>query len=118
MSPAGLLFRDAVWSRLMESMPWEPSRAESRQRGGHRGPAKQDQECIGAQRAASGVRIGAQRAASGVPQEKEEQTQKDVRVSFLLLDRRQGKTLLDVCLPKQRYLYMYVIEEKHTDTLM
>lgn len=107
MSPAGLLFRDAVWSRLMESKPWEPSRAESRQRGGHRGPAKQDQECI-----------GAQRAASGVPQEKEEQTQKDVRVSFLLLDRRQGKTLLDVCLPKQRYLYMYVIEEKHTDTLM
>nr|CAI9711209.1 unnamed protein product [Rangifer tarandus platyrhynchus] len=60
MSPAGLLFRNAVWHRLTESKPWEPRELRAGRGGRHRGPAKEDQERIGAQR------------ASGVPQEKEE----------------------------------------------
>lgn len=60
MSPAGLLFRNAVWRRLTESKPWEPRELRAGRGGRHRGPAKEDQELIGAQR------------ASGVPQEKEE----------------------------------------------
>lgn len=79
MNPAGLPFRDAVWCRLMESKPWEPSRAG-------RGLDAEDQP----RKTESAAELG---RASGVPQEKS-QTQKDVRVPFLLLDHRQGKTPL------------------------